>query len=301
MANQTNQTSNLETLQAYKNKVNQKEVSTDIRTNIIYFTTKCNLACTYCYEALDEVNGINTSIEDLYKIADEAIEREPDDVQTFFGLFGGEPTLAWDNVEKFMDYAYSKKQNVHFEMITNGIKFKNEDFIHRVYNNEHVKNGRLSISISFDGIKGNVQRVYSNGKQSVYDVIEALAKLTYLGKRFRIRYTIHKDNIDTILEDIEDIMNNFKPLRIITSEVNSLFDSEDYRKIFIAYNTLKDKWNNGEIQIPICELFCETCTGCSITRSKLQYSIQDKKIVKDHRSIGAFDDFDFIKKDKNEN
>jgi sulfatase maturation enzyme AslB (radical SAM superfamily) len=282
----------------YKEKRNKEEMPPDVRTNIVYFTTKCNLGCTYCYEALDEVNGIDTSLEHLYDVVDEAVEREPDNIQTFFGIFGGEPTLCWDNVEKFMDYAYSKKKNIHFEMITNGIKFKDIDFINRVYDNKHTREGRLSISISFDGIKGNVDRIYRNGKQSVYDVIEALAKLHYLGKPFRIRYTIHKNNIDTIVEDIEDIIKHFNPLRIITSEVTSLFDEEDFKKIFESYSILRNKWYNNEIQIPICELFCETCDGCSITRSKLQYSIEDKKIVKDHRSIGGFNDFDHIKKDK---
>jgi sulfatase maturation enzyme AslB (radical SAM superfamily) len=287
-----------ESLHKLKSRENKKELPDNVRTNIIYFTTKCNLGCTYCYQALDEVNGINTSLEDLFEIADEAIEREPEDIQTFFGIFGGEPTLCWDNVEKFMDYAYSKKKNIHFEMITNGIKFKDLDFINRVYNNKHTLEGRLSISISFDGIKGNVDRIYRNGKQSAYDVIEALAKLRYLDKPFRIRYTIHKNNIDTIVEDIEDIIKHFNPLRIITSEVNSLFSKEDYKKVMQAYIILKNKWNNGEIQIPVCEIFCETCDGCSVTRSKIQTSIEDKKMVKNHRSIGEFKDFDYIKKNK---
>jgi sulfatase maturation enzyme AslB (radical SAM superfamily) len=280
---------------------NKKEVPSNVRTNIIYFTTKCNLGCTYCYEALDEVNGINTSLKDLYNIVDEAIEREPDDVQTFFGIFGGEPTLVWDNVEKFMDYAYSKKRNVHFEMITNGIKFKDEKFIEKVYSNPHVIQGRLSISISFDGIKGNIDRIYRNGEQSVYDVIEALSKLKYLNKPFRIRYTIHKNNINTIIEDINDIIKHFNPLRIITSEVSSLFDENDFKKILETYTILKNKWNNGEIQTPICEIFCESCNGCGITRSKLQYSIENKKIIKNHRTTGEFNDFDYIKKEKNGN
>jgi sulfatase maturation enzyme AslB (radical SAM superfamily) len=245
---------------------------------------------------LDEVKGVNTSLDNLYKVVDEAVEREPKDTQTFFGIFGGEPTLVWDNVEKFMDYAYSKKKNVYFEMITNGIKFKDVDFINRVYDNKHVSEGRVSISISFDGIKGNVDRIYRNGEQSVYDVIEALSKLSYLDKKFRIRYTIHKNNIDTILEDIEDIIKHFNPLRIITSEVTDIFSSDDLKKVIECYHTINNRWNAGEITTPICDIVCATCDGCSITRGKLHYSIGDKQIVKDHRSIGSFNDFDDLKK-----
>jgi len=281
-------------------KVNRnKEILPDnIRTNIIYFTTKCNLGCTYCYEALDEIKGVDTSLKDLYKIADETFEREPDDAQTFFELFGGEPTLVWENVEKFMDYAYSKKENLHFEMITNGIKFKDLDFIERVYTNKHVKEGRFSISISFDGWNGNIDRIYRNGKQSREDVVTALSNLSYLKLPFRIRYTIHPKNINTILEDIETIIKNFKPLRIITSEVNELLTDDDMKKLHETYMTLQYMWNNNEIDIPICDLFCETCTGCSITRNKLQYYVQDKKYTKDIYSEIGFNHFENFKKEK---
>jgi hypothetical protein len=98
-----------------------------------------------------------------------------------------------------------------------------------------------------------------------------------------------------------DIIKHFNPLRIITSEVSSLFDENDFKKILETYTILKNKWNNGEIQTPICEIFCESCNGCGITRSKLQYSIENKKIIKNHRTTGEFNDFDYIKKEKNGN
>ena len=279
-----------------------KEVLPDTqRTNIIYFTTKCNLGCTYCYESLDEVNGVNTELEELYKIADEAIEREDPNMQTFFELFGGEPTLCWDNVEKFMDYAYSKKKNVRFEMITNGIKFKDLDFVERVYSNKHVSEGRVSISISFDGWKGNVDRIYRNGKQSREDVVIALSNLKTLELPFRIRYTIHPKNIDTVIEDIEDIIKFFNPQRIITSETTSLFTDEDFKKLYQTYKLLQMKWNNGEITTPVCDIFCDTCDGCSVKRSKLQYYIKGERYSRDERNVGlTFNQFNNFKKDKNE-
>jgi sulfatase maturation enzyme AslB (radical SAM superfamily) len=282
-----------------RNRMDGKEILSDNqRTNIIYFTTKCNLACTYCYEALDEIDGVDTVMKELYKIADEAFDREDEDKQTFFELFGGEPTLVWDNVEKFMDYAYSKKKNIYFEMITNGIKFKDLDFIERVYSNKHVKEGRVSISISFDGWKGNVDRIYKSGKQSREDVISALTKLSYLELDFRIRYTIHPKNVDTVIEDIEKIIDNFKPLRIITSEVTSDLSEEDFKKLYITYQEIQRKWNNNEIQIPICDIVCETCDGCSVKRNKLHYYLKDDSYSKDNRVIGnMFNQFDKYKKE----
>jgi len=275
------------------NTKEQKET----KTNIVYFTTKCNLGCTYCYEALDEVQGIDTNLEDLYNIVDEVIDREGLIDQSFFGIFGGEPTLSWNNVEKFMDYAYQKKKNVHFEMITNGIKFKDVDFIQRVYGNKHMIEGRLSISISFDGYNGNIDRIYRSGKPSTDDVIIALSNLTYLGLKYRIRYTIHKGNYKTIIQDIEDMLKYFNPLRIITSEVTEQFTQEDRQYIHQIYAELRNRWQNNEIQIPICELFCDMCTGCGITRGKFKYFVQDIEYEKDARSTEKFKHFENYKKD----
>jgi len=281
----------------HKKRGDKQEVPNNVRTNIVYFTTKCNLGCTYCYESLDEIHGLDTSLEELFAIADEAIEREPKDIQTFFEIFGGEPTLCWDNVEKFMDYAYNKKENIYFEVITNGIKFTDLKFVKRYFNNRHVKAGRVSTSISFDGVQGNKDRIYRNGKQSAPDVIEALAILTYLKLPFRIRYTVHKNNINNVLEDLEEIIENFNPLRIIISEVTNQLSYEDFTKLFNIYKEIQRKWNNGEIKIPICEVVCETCSECTISRNRLQYYFKDKKYEKNSREMIAFNHFENFKKE----
>ena len=280
-------------------KKNLPEVQNDnIRTNIIYFTTKCNLNCTYCFQALDEVMGVDTPWEDLKKIVDETIQREGQDYQTFFGIFGGEPTLCWHNVEKFMDYAYSKKKNIHFEMISNGIKFCDEDFLFQVAENEHVKNGRLSISISFDGWEGNKDRVFRDGRQSREKVIQALSNLKTVGIPFRVRFTIHRHNIDTFVDDILKIMEYFEPKRVITSETNSLFNDEDFKKVYEGYTKLRTLWNERKIQIPVCEVFCDSCDGCSMKRPKLTHYIGDKEFVKDDGAAESFKHFDHLRNTK---
>ncbi len=100
---------------------------------------------------------------------------------------------------------------------------------------------------------------------------------------FRIRYTIHKKNINTIVKDIEKILQHFNPKRIITSEVTEQFDENDYVILSKTYSELRWKWQNNEIQIPICDLFCDICNGCSIRRPNLHYYVGDK----DHKKVGG--------------
>lgn len=230
-------------------------------TNVVYFTTICNLGCTYCYEHLDTAKPKNLSIEQLYKIADDAIERESDK-QTMFVLFGGEATLRWDEAEKFMDYAYSKKSDVHFNLITNGIRFLEDEFFKKFFNNEHYNDGRLSIDISFDGVDGNVDRVYKDGSSSTVDVIKVLAKLHGYNLKWRLRYTIHKNNIDHFVKDITNITKHFAPLRVIKNVVHEQLTEDDLIKLEEGYQILKQAWNSNQISSPVCDLFCDSCTGC---------------------------------------
>ena len=278
------------------NGLYNKSIEDSVKTNTVYFNNYCNLACTYCYETLGAVKTVKTSRQELKQIADAIIEREPKDMQTFFILFGGEPTLDWDDVVFFMEYVYMKKTNVYFNMITNGIKFLDDDFMFEVFNNIFYDKGMLSVDISYDGVNGNVDRIYQGGKSSTEDVIQVLAKLHEMDFKFRIRYTIHKKNINTFVEDIEKIITFFDPLRIITSEVNEQFNKEDNQKLKYGYAMLRWKWQNNEILTPICDLFCDNCDGCGIRRMNLHYYVGDKEYEKLNGAQIEFNHFE--KKEK---
>jgi len=269
-----------------------KEIAENVKTNTVYFTTACNLGCTYCYEELDTVKARKTSREELRNIADMVIEREPADKQSFFILFGGEPTLCWDDVVYFMNYAYRKKNNVHFNMITNGIRFLDNNFMFTVWNNEHMKQGRLSVEVSFDGKNGNVDRIYKTGEDSTADVVEVLAKLSELSLKFRIRYTVHKKNIDHFVGDIRTLLALFNPERIITYQVEEQLDDKDRAKLNRGHDELRWYWQTQEIQTPVCGLFCDNCDGCGIRRMNLHYYIGDKNIKKYEADPGKFHHFD---------
>ena len=129
------------------------------------------------------------------------------------------------------------------------------------------------IDISYDGPNGNVDRVYKNGSSSTADVISVIAKLKEMRYRFRIRYTIHKKNIETFVEDIEKIITFFRPERVITSVVTEQFDESDNMILKAGYNALLYKWSVNEIDIPVCDIFCESCKGCDIRRPNLHYYV----------------------------
>jgi len=256
------------------------------KTNIVYFTSDCQLNCTYCYENLKDVRKSTISLEKLREAADEAIDRESDE-QTFFILFGGEPLLEWDKLKYFMDYAVSKKENVQFNIISNGLKFKDDNFVSDYINNVHYKAGRITLDISFDG-KGNKERIFHNNKESTSDILYVLALFKLLNMPYRIRYTVHSHNIGIFVDDIINLINSFNPSRIILGAVTDQIDINIFE---LGKTRILNMWNSQKIKVPICELVCDTCNGCDIQRNDLSLYTSTKQINRALISEGKFSDF----------
>lgn len=273
---------------------NNKPLSVGSAVNVLYFTNKCNLACTYCYEDLANRPPQVMTKTDIEKYVDEVLKRENDESkQTLFVLFGGEVTLEWDNVCHMMKYAWSKKKNVHFNMETNGIKFLSQIFINEVKNNYFYKMGFLSMDVSFDGV-GNGDRIFHNGMDSTSSMIQIFKNLDKNNIKYRIRYTIQKSNIDHLYEDISGILKAFNPLRIITSIAWDTFGSEDHIKIQEAKDLLRKDWINKSISVPICEVFCDMCDGCGERKESKAYFTNEGNVAF-HKNDENMENFNHFK------
>jgi sulfatase maturation enzyme AslB (radical SAM superfamily) len=276
----------------YESHDSDKPLIANSAANVIYFTNRCNLACTYCYEDLVNRPPQILTEDDIVKHIDSIIEREGLEDQTVFVLFGGEATLEWDNVEFFMKYAFSKKQNVHFNLETNGIRFLSQRFLKRVKNNFFYRKGYLSIDISFDGI-GNKNRIFHNGMDSTKTMLKLFKQLNQFGFNYRIRYTIHKLNIDYLYKDMSLILKTFSPKRLITSVAWSELSEEDIQKLFHTKDLLRKDWINKEITVPVCEMFCDMCEGCGVRKDLKSYYSDEGNVTikKNNENSEIFKDF----------
>jgi len=260
--------------------------------NVLYFTNKCNLACTYCYEDLPGRPPQILTKQDIVRIVDNILARESPDHQTLFVLFGGEATLEWENVCFAMEYAYSKKKNVHFNLTTNGIKYLSQKFIDETKNNYFYKMGFMSIDVSFDGI-GNTDRVYHGGMESTSSMIRVFGNLLKNNIKFRIRYTIHHLNIDYLYKDITMIIDKFKPNRLITSVAWDTLKETDHKKLEIAKDQFRNDWINKQLSAPICELFCDMCSGCGERKEIKTYYTDEGNVTTygNYENSAPFHDF----------
>lgn len=261
--------------------------------NVLYFTNKCNLACTYCYEDLPGRPPQILTQENIRNHIDTVLERESDpNQQTLFVLFGGEPTLEWENVCYAMNYAFSKKTNVHFNMTTNGIKYLSQNFIDETMSNFFYKQRMLSIDISFDGV-GNQDRIFKNGQDSTKSMLEIFTKLNQNGFRYRIRYTIHKFNVNYAYNDISKIIKTFRPERLITSVAWDTLTPKQIERMTDIKNQFRNDWINKQVTVPICELFCDMCSGCGERKELKTYFTDEGNVTtyKNYENSPKFKDF----------
>jgi sulfatase maturation enzyme AslB (radical SAM superfamily) len=260
--------------------------------NVLYFTNKCNLACTYCYEDLPGRPPQILSKDDIRRHIDAILARENPNSQTLIVLFGGEPTLEWENVCYAMEYAYSKKTNVHFNMTTNGIKYLSQTFIDQTKANKFYKMGLLSIDVSFDGV-GNGDRVFHNGMDSTKSMLTVFTNLVKNNFRYRIRYTFHKLNINHAYNDISMIIKTFHPERLITSVAWSTLSEQDLETLTATKEQLRNDWINKTVAAPVCDLFCDMCNGCGERKELKSYFTNEGNVTvyENRENTPIFHDF----------
>ena len=223
--------------------------------NIIYLTSDCNLACEYCYENLENKEKIVPTKEQLKRDVDIVLEREKEG-QVLLCLFGGEPTLEFESIKFITDYTLSKRENVIFNLSSNGWLFQSDSFIKKYKDLKAYKLGRMYLDISFDGV-GNFRRKLKNGLDTTPYTIRVLKKLKEEGIRYRIRYTIHKSNIDYVQEDIPKIIETFKPDRVIT-RINFQELNGNAKLNQINFDDIFKKTG-----VSVCEFSCKVCKRCT--------------------------------------
>lgn len=178
-----------------KNKINLDYL-------VITLNDNCNLNCTYCLRKLKE-KPINNkfTFDNLKEIYD---KYEPNTIM----ITGGEPTLQWNDILKFIKYVVPKMENktyldkIYYQNIiitTNGtidINFENIPQNYRY---------RLLFTFSIDGFEELTDK--NRGKGTYKKVIESIKKCRDAKIPYNIMLTRNEQEFFTNLEEFIQYMN----------------------------------------------------------------------------------------------
>ena len=163
----------------------------------VYLSDSCNLACSYCYVAVNQGPGARLTIEQVRRAVDEFCEAvpSPDRKVTFLG---GEPLLDWKLFRESALYARERGgDDMILQTFTNGTLLTPEKvaFLDEV---------GVHCTISLDGRKedNDKHRVFHKTKErSVYD--DAMARLAPLNKsNLGVSLVFTADTVDRLLSNI---------------------------------------------------------------------------------------------------
>ncbi|MFH0711020.1 MAG: radical SAM protein, partial [Candidatus Aenigmatarchaeota archaeon] len=168
--------------------IDEKEVKFSPKAVTLCVTTDCNLRCVYCFAS----GGENPKYM-KWKIAKAAIDtclKNLKENETFFLDFhgGGEPTLAWDLINKSIEYSEKicekRKINLRIGIATNGILSKKQI--------EYIHKKKITVQLSADGIPKiqNYLRPFKNGKSTYKFVKNTITLFNKLGVSYSVRSTI---------------------------------------------------------------------------------------------------------------
>ena len=229
------------------------------KSNILYLTNQCNLDCDYCYQKNDRKVKYTISKDEIDYFFATLCKSESDKVSTVV-IFGGEPTLETELIFYIFNLTDSITQNTDkkfaLSMTTNGLAFLETNFLNKFKERIKTLKNKFSLEISYDG-SGQDRRTYKNGKSTREEVEYILSII----KPDAIRYTIHKSNYNSALEDIIKLCMKYPKVVVnfYETELETLVSIEEYKQ------SLKSKCEYifTKLKVPICHLACRTCIGCN--------------------------------------
>ncbi|UPT75713.1 MAG: radical SAM protein [Elusimicrobiota bacterium] len=163
----------------------------------MYLSDSCNLACSYCYVAVNQSPGARLTLEQVKKAVDEFCEKvpSPDRKVTFLG---GEPLLDWKLFAGAARYARERGgPDIVLQTFTNGTLLTPEKV-------RFLEDTGVHCTISLDGQKkdNDLHRVYHKTKErSVYD--DAMERLAPLPKaNLGVSLVFTQATVDRLLSNV---------------------------------------------------------------------------------------------------
>ncbi|MQA92220.1 MAG: quinohemoprotein amine dehydrogenase maturation protein [Gemmatimonas sp.] len=178
-----------------------------LQTMVLNVTSKCNLACTYCYE-YGEDRVVDEEAAEMPRFLDEETARQSVDFMfeeagpnpvVNLTFFGGETLLNFPVLKTTLAYARERGdalgKKVQFSLTTNATLLKPE-IVQWLIDNE------VGVTVSIDGPKEMQDRfrVFHNGKGSYEVVLPKIRDLLqrHTAKPIGARVTLTRQNLDII-------------------------------------------------------------------------------------------------------
>lgn len=169
-----------------------------------FVTSKCNLACEYCFTAFNKDFPSEDSSLETGKAIVEFLLMNSITQNIGLGFFGGEPLLQFSLMKQVVEYAEQRgrlaRKRFNFSVTTNGTLIDEEKIA-------WFKEKGIMPLLSLDGMphEGN-KRVFHDGKPSAELALEKALMLLDVGMQPTIRWSLHPDGLGNLYSDTKELI-----------------------------------------------------------------------------------------------
>lgn len=229
----------------------------------IFFTNKCNMNCSYCYEKNKKEQSMDR--DTINEVIDFIVQQHNinQNEKVTIVTHGGEPLLEFENIKYLIEKLNTKVNNIHYIITTNATILTDTmiDYIIKHFS---------EISISIDGIEKahDANRVFPNG-QGTYSTVYPNVKKILTKYNVKARMTINPQTTPYLFENIKHLLNigfrNIVPVPDMycnywtEADINALFEQG---KMIIDYiKNYPHITNIGMINDALSKLANAPCNG----------------------------------------
>ncbi len=171
----------------------------------IWVTSKCNLACSYCYEKNNVDRAAYGETLDIGKIVSFIKEKSDQykEGNVFISFHGGEPLLEYDRIKNYIECLKTvlRGRKLVFLLTTNGLLLDKEKA-------EYLMKHLNELSVSIDGCREahDLNRVSVSGRGSYQEVIHNIEQSGVDKSRLRIRMTVTANNVAYLARGVDNLV-----------------------------------------------------------------------------------------------
>ncbi|MEZ4415726.1 MAG: quinohemoprotein amine dehydrogenase maturation protein [Gemmatimonadota bacterium] len=230
-----------------------------LTTMVLNVTSKCNLACTYCYEygedaIVPETNKPRFMSEGTARQSvDWMFEQGSANDRVLLTFFGGETLLNFKVLQSTHTYAIEKARElgkqVDFSLTTNATLL-------RPHIIEWLADNRIGVTISIDGPQDaqDKSRVFKNGQGSYETVLPRIKELLqrHRSRPIGARVTLTRQNLDVLgifrhlTEEIGFQEVGFAPVTT-ASQRDFAIEGTGFDRMLGQFETLADEYKHAAL------------------------------------------------------
>lgn len=238
----------------------------------VFFTNRCNMNCSYCYEK--NKKECSMSYEIIDKTIDFIVSKKHENPTEKLSIVthGGEPLLEFEKIKYFVSALKNRIENVSYIITTNATLLNDEniDFLIKNY-------AQISISIDGNEKAHNSNRIFHNRRGS-FDIVIQNSKKILDRAPFDIcaRMTVNRKNVEYLFDGVKWLLDfGFVSISPVPDQYDNNWTDSDMNELYNQGVQIIDylKGYKGDCKVDLIDDALVRCMNSACDGGRTSFTI----------------------------